>query len=1040
MTTAGITRCEVVRAISVCLMIVTGPLTSPADCQNLTPGDDVGADHRAFVFSPFRWQGERGEAEYRDHVTSAPGSGQQYSYTSYQEAAAPAPSPTVCTMARFYDLIHNQTSSLGTLLITTHGNPTGISVESYAVTPAGRAARDAAYDSYVDDPNDPNDNADPYTPTQVYKGGGPDFGFYSIGVRDEFIETHGRLTQGLVYVGSCNGAGLTGSFETADARVAVGNSDCPSPSTQKSRVTTFFERMDGKHGKANRPVAAAMAGLTLAHSGKTNTTLAPAVLWLAAPCPIKTGDIVTYKLDTRCEVGITPDIVGIGCTIENEVWLDGFTLQGTCVAPPPPGAYIFTLDLKWDKVYSDQNVARLDGNTNPPGSDAEGPAHDDYVTPIACPPEIWDCVHSSRPGTYFSPSIWTKDGVPIGETFPGGIVPPPCVRTYDRTLLPTAPNDWHWYVDFDWNDLRMRLHVWMTGFEPDDDLGVGIVCCDTSFDVHLVIDAADDIYQLTDSNMVPFHTGQWSLYPDDLPPMCTMAGGSRRGFIDQAIVWIDTVRALNGGTVAVPVYRLGNSPEAGGFDLLISYDYSALSFLGASRGALLDSLEWEYFTYRTGVGGNCPGGCPDGLVRLVAIADLDNGPGIHPIVSTAPGPLADLQFQVSRDRNLIGQCVPVKFYWADCGDNTFASVSGDTTYLDLRIYGPAGNLLWDEEDDINYPDDARPAGLGAPDECLEGGGPDKPSPIRRIIFHNGWVCIDEPPDDRGDINLNGIANEVGDAVLFTTYFIHGDVVWDPVYQEAQILATDINDDGIVLTVADLVYLIRIITGDEQAFPPGENPKVSPSMSMASVDWRVENDRLMVEWNCQSDAGAVLLAFNHKDAQFDSPALTNRASGLKVISHDNGTQLRVLVYGIERDAKIAAGEGTILTVPMVAHGSELSLAEVEAADYWGNPIRIDLDKAGLVPREFALYQNVPNPFNATTRIDFSVPDAGDVTLMVYNVLGQRVATVIDDYLEPGLHHVVWDARDDRGRELASGVYFYRIATLENQASRKMVLLK
>lgn len=102
---------------------------------------------------------------------------------------------------------------------------------------------------------------------------------------------------------------------------------------------------------------------------------------------------------------------------------------------------------------------------------------------------------------------------------------------------------------------------------------------------------------------------------------------------------IDVARTLSGQLTEVSISRLGGSIFAGGFDLLIWYDPSALSFLRATRGALLDSLEWEYWTYRHGAAANCTGGCPDGLVRLVAIADLDNGPQQHPTFSAGPGVL-----------------------------------------------------------------------------------------------------------------------------------------------------------------------------------------------------------------------------------------------------------------------------------------------------------------------------------------------------------------------------------------------------------------
>ena len=136
----------------------------------------------------------------------------------------------------------------------------------------------------------------------------------------------------------------------------------------------------------------------------------------------------------------------------------------------------------------------------------------------------------------------------------------------------------------------------------------------------------------------------------------------------------------------------------------------------------------------------------------------------------------------------------------------------------------------------------------------------------------------------------------------------------------------------------------------------------------------------------------------------------------------------------------AGEGVILSVPILGQDATVALAETEAADYWGNPIRIDVAKSGSVPREFALLQNIPNPFNAATRITFNLPEPGDVSLVVYDVLGRKVTTLVDGYLESGTHHVIWDARDANGGAMASGVYFYRLVTGTRQANRKMVLLK
>ncbi len=92
-------------------------------------------------------------------------------------------------------------------------------------------------------------------------------------------------------------------------------------------------------------------------------------------------------------------------------------------------------------------------------------------------------------------------------------------------------------------------------------------------------------------------------------------------------------------------------------------------------------------------------------------------------------------------------------------------------------------------------------------------------------------------------------------------------------------------------------------------------------------------------------------------------------------------------------------------------------------------------AAQVPSEFALAQNYPNPFNPSTTIQFSLPTASNVELTVYNLLGQRVETLIDQQLEAGEHVVNFDAG-----ALASGIYFYRLRTDDASSTRKMLLMK
>jgi len=94
-----------------------------------------------------------------------------------------------------------------------------------------------------------------------------------------------------------------------------------------------------------------------------------------------------------------------------------------------------------------------------------------------------------------------------------------------------------------------------------------------------------------------------------------------------------------------------------------------------------------------------------------------------------------------------------------------------------------------------------------------------------------------------------------------------------------------------------------------------------------------------------------------------------------------------------------------------------------------------------PTSFALHQNVPNPFNPTTTLSYAVPaGGGDVTLQIYDVAGRVVRTLVDGFEGEGEKRTVWNGRDDRGRPVASGVYFYRLTAPGFSKARKMVLLR
>jgi hypothetical protein len=460
------------------------------------------------------------------------------------------------------------------------------------------------------------------------------------------------------------------------------------------------------------------------------------------------------------------------------------------------------------------------------------------------------------------------------------------------------------------------------------------------------------------------------------------------------------------GTVSIYIDSTWTNPidMIGGFDFLIAYDASVLSFTGAEPGALIDG-KFEYFTYRFGATGNCGNGCPSGLLRVVGMRETNDGV-INPNHVVGPGVLVNLNFYVTNDYTVEGSYAPVRFFWMDCGDNTLSDETGNWLYLGLHVYDFEGNEITDP---VEY-------GYSGPaadcfDTVYTSEMVFKSAPLGAITFRNGGIDIIDVDDidDRGDINLNGIKNEIADAVMFTNYFVYGLAAFGDHYEGSK-AASETNGDGFTLTVADLVYLIRIIVGD--ALPL---PKVNPT---AFANFEARGAVISVETN--TDIGAALFVFNGNVV----PSLAPNAAHMELTYAYDNTTTRALVMGWNEGDALNSGDILYVT----GNGA---LASVEAAEYNGASLKTS---NAIIPTEFVLGQNYPNPFNPVTAISLDLPIATDYSLAIYNVTGQMVAE-FTGHSEAGTVVFNWDASG-----LASGLYFYKAEAGTFKATKKMVLLK
>jgi hypothetical protein len=113
-----------------------------------------------------------------------------------------------------------------------------------------------------------------------------------------------------------------------------------------------------------------------------------------------------------------------------------------------------------------------------------------------------------------------------------------------------------------------------------------------------------------------------------------------------------------------------------------------------------------------------------------------------------------------------------------------------------------------------------------------------------------------------------------------------------------------------------------------------------------------------------------------------------------------------------------------------------------AGFWmvSRPNEVPVTDAPASPRTGWLGGARPNPFNPSTTIAYSLGRAGSAELVVYDLSGRRVKTLVSGYIDAGSHEARWDGRDEYGRRVASGVYAYRLITDEFSETKRMVLLK
>jgi len=475
-------------------------------------------------------------------------------------------------------------------------------------------------------------------------------------------------------------------------------------------------------------------------------------------------------------------------------------------------------------------------------------------------------------------------------------------------------------------------------------------------------------------------------------------------------------------TITVEVDSL--ETDISSFDLTLAIDESVYGLVNAEPGRFVSDCEWEYFGYRRIRADSLPQFDLEGRTDLLNVTGIASiSPGYTPTCFGGGGSLELFTVKTlidydSRGTDIRCQAFPIQFFWRDCNDNILVTRYGDTVLAAESVYDGADNELID----ASFP------GYGAPDEPC-------PNPPGQVLVHspvltNDWLdlaCDDSVYIRRGDINLNSRPYEAADVVLFMCIFPWG-IGCFGIDADEQIEQSDVNNDGITLSVADLVLMIQIIIDDA---PPVTKPTTGEFEAVAHLESNAESTRLSLDVN-EDIAAVYMRAVGPTETPLSGSDITFPDRQFDVGRIDD--TVTMLLIDIEKGEPVLDPGRHVLLESLAP---DLTMTEIVVVDIYGREVNV-VHKGSLPPAGAVLNQCYPNPFNASTVIEFDLPTTTDWRLTVYNALGQSMREFSGR--DNGMVTVEWNGLTTGGDVAASGVYFYRLETGTDAQTKKMLLLK
>jgi len=496
---------------------------------------------------------------------------------------------------------------------------------------------------------------------------------------------------------------------------------------------------------------------------------------------------------------------------------------------------------------------------------------------------------------------------------------------------------------------------------------------------------------------------------------------------------VDTVATGSGTDVTVGVRTATSDGAWGGFAFLLDYPASTLELQDAVQGQFFADCDWEYFAYRT---------VSAGRLYITGLAEINNA--THPsCLSPGSGAeLARITFHVADDSAPGCTTAPIRFWWGDCSDNAISDPTGGQITL---VSTASGSVRDYDGSDLT----GSPGYGGPPEPC-----PDGITILRTSRFQNGAVMIgcDSPPPPAdtawampSSLYFTTVEGFVPTVMLSQWVYLYasgaprpyvaGVVASDPVFTHF-LDSTGWTNDSVEVLVNPVGQTAGTYQNTVRFYVNGvSQPAVVNVFLTVQTDPVGGNDTAAVVpalLTVQAAAGSstpiersVLLYSTNAGALYFAAA-SSWPSFLSVPDSVGHTPDTVRVWVDPSGLAAGLHEDTIL-FDVAGTSFPVRLA-----------VRLLLTSGDTIPPVSP--KNFPNPFNPETQIAFTLPTAGRVQLLVYNLLGERVATLVDSDLPAGEQRFTWNGTSKDGREAPSGVYFYRLTVKDQVYTGKMMMLR